>query len=99
MLTMKFHKCLFVLHIYIYSNIIDVHISTNYHVRSKLIIQHSILIFNCTMTTWCIHTPECVEKNAHTTAMSIKSKLTANIRLLDSVLFKTIKNLRKKDIL
>lgn len=64
MLTMKFHKCLFVLYkyIYIYSNIIDVHISTNYHVRSKLIIQHSILIFNCTMTTWYIHTLECIKK-------------------------------------
>lgn len=52
------------------------------------------------MTTWYIHS--CVlkkKKNAHTAAMSIKSKLTANIRLLDTVLFKTIKNLRKKDIL
>lgn len=53
------------------------------------------------MTTWYIHTLECIKKkkNAHTAAMSIKSKLTANIRLLDTVLFKTIKNLRKKDIL
>lgn len=40
-------------------------------------------------------TPKYV-KNAHTTAMSIKSKLTANIRLLDTVLFKTIK---RKNIL
>jgi hypothetical protein len=92
MLTMKFHKCLFVRikYYYLYRNIIDVHTSMNYHVRSKLIIQHSILIFNCIMATWCIIL-QVYFKDPHIITMSIKFKLTANIRLLDTVEFETIK--------
>lgn len=68
MLTMKFHKCLFVrttYNYYLYRNIIDVHIATNYHVRSKLIIQHSISLFNCTVATWCIMLSVYFKKRAH----------------------------------